>query len=623
MAETVSLTKSINGDYELIIGGYLAETFQFPRFEYVTNAVGVKLKVYNGRQPMKRFYKPSEWAINYETGFTTNKEVTDAISSMVSLNELIKSLNPIFWIEDMTEVVGGKLVDKSGNNTQIAVSTVNEVNDTITMPASNTAIINALKADGMYYFFYTNDTTPKAVRIGGIMGFGSRRLYSYYLLKNFCLFSNSPTLTQQNKLYEYLSISKSWLPDVNIAKQSNYHVIRNLSPVVGGEFGSIMYNYTDTIESNSLSNSVSKKTQKASIVTPATLNTPVLYNLLSTGGRYKFSFWHNKTELGSRNLVAYSYIAKFGNLTLWNGGLAQNLSYTAGSKGTAAGYEFTVKWECKEVSGDWARIEIEFFASNNGDQNRAAFGTCDFKMGLIYGTPIQQDLHYTDTVIVKDYESDIVGTSLLDGPYEKMNSKMFGKTLCAIGDSITQGGWYLKWLQHSYGLSKIYNCGKSGRRMYNDGSNGLYQDIATVVAQPAEIFTILASANDNNSPVGSINDTTAISYLGGYNQYLTYLLANIPDVANKKIVLITCPFTVGTGNTIAQGKALYQQKFIDMANGVKALGVKYNLPVIDLHGLMPMTFENSGIFLGDKTHWNTALDIAAGDIIGKGLNDLY
>jgi len=80
MAETVSLTKSVNGDYELTIGGYLAETFQFPRFEYVTNAVGVKLKVYNGRQPMKRFYKPSEWTINGVSGFATIKDVTDAIT---------------------------------------------------------------------------------------------------------------------------------------------------------------------------------------------------------------------------------------------------------------------------------------------------------------------------------------------------------------------------------------------------------------------------------------------------------------------------------------------------------------------------------------------------------------
>lgn len=544
------------------------------------------------------------------------------------LNELIKSLNPIFWIEDMTNVVDGKLVDKSGNNTQIAVSTVNEVNDTITMPASNTAIINALIADGTYYYFYTNDTTPKAVRIGGIVNMGARRMYHNYWKSNFCLFADAPSLEIQTKLYELLSINKSFLPDVNLLYPVNFFKTSNpINPVNSTSFNSLLTQSNDTYQDNVLSFSKSKKNRLTSTV-PQSVDNVIISNPFSVGGNYKLSFWVDVTDLGDRNMAAFLYMTRTGqNIGMLGGSVTywlknwdtQYLPYTWTISFTGG----VLSGELKEKNGNYVRCEMSWFAYNTGNENKSSFATFGLTTGLSGGTPILKSIKTIDFLMTKDYSGTLASGNILTAPYQKVNSKIYNKSICIIGDSITQGGWYAKYMQNCYGISTIYNCGVSGRRIANYDANNLWQDRATVIAQPAEIFTILASANDNSSTVGTIDDTDVTTYLGGYNQYLTYLLANIPDVASKKIVLITCPFLVGNGNTIAQGKALYQQKYIDFANGVKALGVKYNLPVIDLHGLMPMTFENSGLYLTDKTHWTTAMDVAAGDIIGKGLNDLY
>jgi len=85
-----------------------------------------------------------------------------------SLLNYIKSLNPVFFIEDLTDVVGGKFVDKSGNNKIISAATKNIANDSLIMPANDTDIIAALTAAGLYSIFYTNDAAPKTVIINTI-----------------------------------------------------------------------------------------------------------------------------------------------------------------------------------------------------------------------------------------------------------------------------------------------------------------------------------------------------------------------------------------------------------------------------------------------------------------------
>ena len=542
-----------------------------------------------------------------------------------AIDKLITSLNPIFWIKDTTVVVDGYFVDSSGHNKQIAVTTVVEVNDTITMPANDTDIINAVKADGSYNYFYTNDATPKSVRLGELNLFGSRRFYSFFYKSHFCLLPSTPSQIVQEELYSLLSICKAYLPNVNLIKGLNFQKQENPNAIiVGTAFPAYFYlngasSYADEVQDFLESD----KEIVTPITAPVTTNAVNVISEFVVGGKFKISFWVNVSDLdaGSRNFSILVYlhsmsISKSTGITKSN---LTTLDYTTTAY-SGLEYEWTVT--VKDVQGVWSRVELAFVnvIPSDGNINPAAFGTIRISIGLTSGTPVLQDVHHADVVLTKDYSGEITSGDLMDGSYDKLSSNIFGKTLCAIGDSITLGGRYLRIIQNNYGLSQIYNTAVSGRSATRDGDgNDIYQDRETIAAQDCDIYTVLLGANDCNDDIGEIGGSVD-TYLGGYDEFLGYITTNLPG---KQIVLITSPFVVKPGNTIAEGKALYEQKFIDFATGVKALGVKYDLPVCDLHSLMPMTFENSAIYLLDKVHWTYVMHVAAGDIIGKFINDLY
>lgn len=83
MAESVVLTRSTNLDYQIVVDGIFDYTKQFPAADYSTNANGVKL-IPRAKDDtlMFKYYLPAEWTVGIVTGFTTNKEVTDAITAL-------------------------------------------------------------------------------------------------------------------------------------------------------------------------------------------------------------------------------------------------------------------------------------------------------------------------------------------------------------------------------------------------------------------------------------------------------------------------------------------------------------------------------------------------------------
>jgi hypothetical protein len=83
MAESVVLTKSTGEDYQIVVDGIYDYTKQFPAADYVTNVDGVKLVPRaQGDILMFKHYAPDEWTVGIVTGFSTNKEVTDAITAL-------------------------------------------------------------------------------------------------------------------------------------------------------------------------------------------------------------------------------------------------------------------------------------------------------------------------------------------------------------------------------------------------------------------------------------------------------------------------------------------------------------------------------------------------------------
>jgi len=109
MAETISLTKSIGGDYEIVVNGSYSYTKQFPDFKYTVDSAGVKL-IPRAKKDilMFKYYAPSEWTINDTSGFTTIKEVTDAITvlqgSVLNLTPEYKAVYDAMVIKPSAEL---------------------------------------------------------------------------------------------------------------------------------------------------------------------------------------------------------------------------------------------------------------------------------------------------------------------------------------------------------------------------------------------------------------------------------------------------------------------------------------------------------------------------------------
>lgn len=82
MAESIALTKSTNDDYQIIVAGTYNYTKQFPRADYYACSEGIKLNPYVGPAIMFKYYLPAEWTVAGVSGFTTNKQVTDAIAAL-------------------------------------------------------------------------------------------------------------------------------------------------------------------------------------------------------------------------------------------------------------------------------------------------------------------------------------------------------------------------------------------------------------------------------------------------------------------------------------------------------------------------------------------------------------
>jgi len=82
-AESVVLTKSTGGDYQIVVDGIHSYTKQFPSANYATSQYGVRLYATQGEPKlMLKDYLPAAWTVGVTTNFTTNKEVTDAITAL-------------------------------------------------------------------------------------------------------------------------------------------------------------------------------------------------------------------------------------------------------------------------------------------------------------------------------------------------------------------------------------------------------------------------------------------------------------------------------------------------------------------------------------------------------------
>jgi hypothetical protein len=169
MAETIPLTKSVGGDYEIVVSGTYNYTKQFPAFTYTVNSEGVRL-IARAKGDILMFsdYAPSEWTISGITGFTTNKQVTDEITAMA--NGIPNVADALFWLDGL--ISGTQLLDKSGNGRHFTITEKDFADGwMVGMPYKSAATISApvgdatLIAADINNYLYASNGTPNQIPV--------------------------------------------------------------------------------------------------------------------------------------------------------------------------------------------------------------------------------------------------------------------------------------------------------------------------------------------------------------------------------------------------------------------------------------------------------------------------
>ena len=192
-----------------------------------------------------------------------------------------------------------------------------------------------------------------------------------------------------------------------------------------------------------------------------------------------------------------------------------------------------------------------------------------------------------------------------------------------VGDSITSGRNTTK-TYHSYledmGVFKsVRALGVGGSCISTQSDYGLEkkplaQRYTTIPS--ADLIVIFMGTNDygHETPLGTISDTSDVSFYGALNVVVTGLREKHP---NSRLVFITPLHRFGFGKSDLLGtKFTYDNlpngcghSLEDYVNAIKAVSEKNSIPVIDLFTLFPFTPENSDDkvrYFPDGLHPNTA-----------------
>ena len=186
-----------------------------------------------------------------------------------------------------------------------------------------------------------------------------------------------------------------------------------------------------------------------------------------------------------------------------------------------------------------------------------------------------------------------------------------GKTVTFIGDSITYGiglenqtNQYWMHLQKNMALGSVQNKGVSGSCVSTQGTRGLdRQPLAMRVNSffSTDIFIIFMSTNDFGCdvPIGTMEDTQDVSFMGAWNFTLNTLKTRHPDT---KILLMTpLPRYSKKINAL-------NLKLDDYVDALREIAQAHELPLIDLYTMMADEFteENCEKYMPDKLHPNEA-----------------
>jgi lysophospholipase L1-like esterase len=197
------------------------------------------------------------------------------------------------------------------------------------------------------------------------------------------------------------------------------------------------------------------------------------------------------------------------------------------------------------------------------------------------------------------------------------------KTMVCVGDSITAGSGttqtYWAMLKEILGLSKMTGMGVGGscvsaKSDYGTGNSPLINRYKNI--PEADLITIFMGTNDwgHETPLGTIEDTTDVSFYGALNVIIPNLMTMHP---NSRIIWITPMHRYGFGTSkilgtkftydhIANGRGHTLKDYVD---AIKDVCERYSIPIIDLYsisGLHPSIAAHKSTYMPDGLHPNKA-----------------
>lgn len=205
------------------------------------------------------------------------------------------------------------------------------------------------------------------------------------------------------------------------------------------------------------------------------------------------------------------------------------------------------------------------------------------------------------------------------------------KTYVAVGDSITAGSGttriYYNILKDLLGFSKVTGMGVAGscvsvKSNYGTSNSPLTSRYNKI--PEADLITIFMGTNDygHNTPMGTIDDTTDVSFYGALNIIIPGIMESHP---NSRLVWITPTHRDGFGSGFTHdwipngaGKTLK-----DYVDAIKEVCARYSVPVIDLFnisGLHPSIASMKTSYMPDGLHPNANGHDRMAGYISKFLN---
>ena len=210
------------------------------------------------------------------------------------------------------------------------------------------------------------------------------------------------------------------------------------------------------------------------------------------------------------------------------------------------------------------------------------------------------------------------------------------KTMVCVGDSITAGSGttetYWSMLKNILGLSKMTGMGVGGscvsaKSDYGTGNSPLINRWNNI--PEADLITIFMGTNDwgHETPLGTIDDTTDVSFYGALNVIIPGLMTKYP---NARIVWITPMHRYGFGTSKILGTAFTYDHvkngrnctLKDYVDAIKDVCGRYSIPVIDLYsisGLHPSIPAHKSTYMPDGLHPNKAGHAKMAYLISKWL----